>query len=697
MTISMPLDAPAGSPPPAPPGPAPTGPPPQIVSNRRRLDNRFPTLAFNIRTRGRPYFEVLLATDRTLFDPAAASRRTPSNFYAGRQDGGLLHATAEETAYVVPAAVLKRFAEAKPRPSEIFYTVAAYDTPEGAPMLAQPPSILATTAPSVLLGGDYQAKTMAAVLGVPAEKLNALTAAPRQTYEPVAHPFGAAEVDDDGIPVGEASSWSSEDDDEAAAAMAAEAWTSDPHAQPLDAGSYDDEPPPDIGMAAEDEDEAEAYAYDGHDDYDDEQATQMAADDWSEQPEAQAYDAPPDDYEESYEADDVDESYGEPEAYGADDDPYSEEAEADVAYDDGYGYDDEPAAEEAGWGEAAEASFPPGAAEPAQLADDEDRYEDELAYDSVYSNGNGASATLSAPHAPPAAKPLDIPAKVAIVTKIGKKFEARDGYAGVSADFEFSDPKFSQYQRWHVGLSYGFVQFTQDSGGLGQLLTMMRERDAAKFREIFGPDSDELVRVTNQPGPSGRTVAGGRSARVQPVGGVDIWQEPWVSRFRAAGAHPPFQAAQNELAVRMFVDPMLGFAAAFGMNTERALAMVCDRAIQQGVGGARKWIVGAIGPIKTDALRQQALGALGLPGIKEFQQANHLHVDGDFGPVTHAALTGALRRLGPASPIPVPTREQNMDAIVARAAAQKTFWAHRPKTIRTDADFADSEFTLVSP
>jgi hypothetical protein len=226
---------------------------------------------------------------------------------------------------------------------------------------------------------------------------------------------------------------------------------------------------------------------------------------------------------------------------------------------------------------------------------------------------------------------------------------------------------------------------------------MMRQRDAAKFRELFGPDSDELVRVTTQKGPSGRRVAGGRSVRVQPVAGADIWSEPWASRFRAAGAYPPFQAAQNELAVRMFVDPMLGFAACFGMVTERALAMVVDRAIQQGIAGARKWLVAAIGPIRSDALRQQALGALGLPGIREFQQASGLHADGAFGPLTHAALTGALRRLGPASPVPVPTRDQNMDAIVARAVSEGVFWAQRPKTLRTDPDFADAELAFASP
>ena len=809
MTITTSLDAPGhsaapGGPPTVPP--AATGPPPSIVANRRRLDNRFPVLAFAVSTHGRPHFEVLLTTDRTLFDPANASRRTPSNFYAGRQDGGLMRAAAEETAYVVPAAVLKRFVDAQPRPSEIFYTVAAYDDPNGAPVLAQPPQVLSTTAPSVLIGGDFRAQTLSNVLSVPADKLRPVTDEPPMTYDAGA-PLSASEQDDDGIPVGEATSWSSEQDEEEATELAAEAWGSDVDAMALDA----DEPvdPPVEGAApagavgygaprehkdagyealeGEDHHEngasparayedgydeetgyggAEAEAYDdeayGHegesyeppqaqtyeDGYDEETGYGQGAegeayddeayDDAAYGPEGESYEPPQaQTYEDGY----VEETgYGqgaEGQAYEHDGEPYAgamadldgvdypypeakeagedPEAEADEAqsldYDDGYPGD--PQIEESGWSEAEESAFPEGTSEPAALTDvDDERLDAELAaaggHDEPYedadvaagamSNGGGPAAGPPAAAAPVAgAQVLDIPAKIAIVTKLGRKFESRAGYAGINADTEYSNPRLPQYQRWHVGLSYGFVQFTQDSGMLGRLLHMMRERDAATFREVFGPDSDELVRVTTRRGPSSRSEPGGRSARVQPVGGADLWTEPWLSRFRAAGAHPPFQAAQNELAVRAFVDPMLGFAAGLGTNTERSLAMVVDRAIQMGVGGSRRWIVDAVAPIRTNAQRQQALGALGVSGVREFQQAAGLRADGDFGPTTHAAMVGALRRLGPASPVPIPTRDQLMDGIVDRAEAQQVFWRHRPRAIRTDPEFADVELTWTSP
>lgn len=682
---------PAGSPPGTPaPAVAPTGPPPTITSNRRRLDNRFPVLAFAVRTQGRPWFEVLLTTDRSLFDPAHAARRTPTNFYAGRQDGGLSRATADDTAYVVPAGVLRRFSSATPRPAEIFFTVAAYERPDGPPVLALPVAVLASTAPSVSLSRDFQAQTMAVVLGVPAEKLQPMdTAAPPAAG--IASPRDHQGADD---VVGVAQSWSSEEDDAIAMEQASAAWFEDPHALALDDATAFDTP------VSEPESGYDPVAYEG----------------------AFADQAGDDDAMHGLVGEQA--SNGEVVAHGYEDDAVDEHAEA-FDYDDGY---DTAASVDDGWSQAAESSWPAGAAEPEQLADaDDQRLDDELAMAAAdelepYDGGQGLDAGYD--DAPPYDEaqafdddagyddalayddddeagavatalevPLDIPGKIAIVTKIGRLFESSAAYTGINADTEFSNPRLSQYQRWHVGLSFGLIQFTQDSGGLGQLLRMMRERDPARFREIFGPDADALVEVTNRSGPSGREVPGGRSVRVQPVGGADLWQEPWISRFRAAGAHPPFQAAQNELAVRRHVDPMLAFAAGFGLNTERALAMVVDRGIQMGTGGARRWLTEAIGPIRTDAQRQQALGALGQPDLASFQRTAGVRRDGDFGPLTHAAMVGALRRLGPASPVPIPTRDQMLDAIVARADAAGVFWRRRPQTIRTSREFADVQLT----
>jgi hypothetical protein len=646
VSITYSLDA-AATPQPAaaPPPPAPTGPPPTIVANRRRLDDRFPVLGFNIRTQGRPYFEVLLATDRTLFDPANAAKRTPSNFYAGRQDGGLARAGVDDTAYIVPAAVLRRFADAKPRPDEIFFTVAAYDTPDGAPILALPPQALATSAPSVLLGRDFRAQTMAVVLGVPAEKLRPVG---QLDVPALAEP--EPELDDDGLPAGAAQAWSSDEDEAEADAQAAAAWMEDPQAMALDAEDEDD------AYAAEDEEPEIDYG--------------ASVDDVDVDVDEMAYD---DGYDDDYGA-----LEDEPPAAAAADDgeePEVEGQEGDWAYEDGY--------EEAGWAGAEESAFPEGAAEPATLSGEED-YDDDLGaepyeddepaaepaaepYESAYeedvydepyaasSNGSAAVAAPApavAPAAPAPAAPLGIPGTIALLAKLGRLFVAPEGYTAASLDGQ--------------GMRIGFVGFRGRL--IPRLLQLMRKRDAAAYRATLGTDAETLPAT-----------------------------EDSVTRLRAAGGYTLFQAAQNELAATAFVRPMLSLASGFGLDSERALAMAVDRALELGPREARAWIARAVSPVQADAQRQQALGALGMQGVPEFQRAAGVKRDGDFGPRTQAAMVAALRRLGPASPIPIPAREQMMDAIVARADAEAAPWRQRPRTIRTSQEFGDAPMVLTPP
>jgi hypothetical protein len=137
---------------------------------------------------------------------------------------------------------------------------------------------------------------------------------------------------------------------------------------------------------------------------------------------------------------------------------------------------------------------------------------------------------------------------------------------------------------------------------------------------------------------------------------------------------------------------MVRFAGDLGLDTDRALAMTYDRAVQMGVNGARHWIIAAVGPISTPALRQQALTAVGFEDLGGFQQAAGLDADNLWGPVTHAALVGACRALGSASPVPLPTLEQMLDAMVRRADADHAFWAGRVKRLRGDSGFTDQPY-----
>jgi hypothetical protein len=608
---------------------------PRIVANRRQLDNRFPVLAFTIQTGGRPFYEVLLATDPSLFDPANAEKRSAATFYTSRQDGGLSRAAGSEAVYIVPAAVLRAFAEAQPRPSAIHYTVATYGGAEGAdPVLAERPEVLAKSAPFVSLAGGFTGHTLAAVLGIRSEKLVRYRGA-AALEEPVAPEAPAlpitpeqdrgAEIPQDGFEV-----------------LNQQPETTQP-AQP---------PPPQVAVS---------------------------------EPPPPSAEIPPDQYLDGFEAaagvlPNVDQEVWHASSRA---EPAALEDEEDL---------DLHAAEEEGgdaWGTLA-----PGVAVESSESDEGWSLGDYRALDEPASGP--AVVEAPAPPTPPALAPLDIEDKRRIIERIAATESGAHRYGAINADGEFKGrfgPEHSAYQRYHIGLSYGIIQFTQDGSALGQLLTMMRERDPQAFAEIFGPHADELVAVTNAPGPPSREMPDGRSARVQPVGGSDIWEGDWPDRFRRAGDHIPFQAAQNELAAANYLEPMIQFAGWLGLSTDRALTMVVDRAVQMGVNGGRQWIINAVGPISTPALRQQALAALGHADLRAFQEATPgLVVDNLWGPMTHGALVAALRGLGSASPIPIPTLDQMLDAMVRHA--QGELWANRVERLRTATDFSDVAFQL---
>ena len=288
--------------------------------------------------------------------------------------------------------------------------------------------------------------------------------------------------------------------------------------------------------------------------------------------------------------------------------------------------------------------------------------------------------------------PLTDDAKRQIIEFIAR-FESGDArFAAMNLDGEYRGRFGAEnpyYQTAHVGLSYGIIQFTQDSGNLGRLLTLMHERDPERFQQVFGPQWNELLQVTNAPGPGSLDVQGGRSARVQPVGGSDLWEEPWVARFREAGNYAPFQAAQNQLAAEIFLDPVIPYSHWLGLNTERGIAVLYDRAVQMGVGGGMRFAVNAVGPIQTDAQRADALRALGHESLEDFQRSvSGVTVDGDWGKQSHAAMMAALRALGPASPIEIPDYEQSLDMLVQAAAGRS--WAHRVTSLRSDTNLSDN-------
>ena len=130
-----------------------------------------------------------------------------------------------------------------------------------------------------------------------------------------------------------------------------------------------------------------------------------------------------------------------------------------------------------------------------------------------------------------------------------------------------------------AGLSFGILQWAQKPGTLGGLLTAMYQVDPARFAATFGPSWAELLQGT---------LAGS----IGPVGGAVLWQEPWISRFKAAGRDPVFIDVQNRMAAEGdHFKGALRAAEALGFATERTMALLYDTSVQQGPGFAKKLAV----------------------------------------------------------------------------------------------------------
>lgn len=124
------------------------------------------------------------------------------------------------------------------------------------------------------------------------------------------------------------------------------------------------------------------------------------------------------------------------------------------------------------------------------------------------------------------------------------------------------------------GVSYGIIQWTQRGGGLFEVLSAMQAADPNAFARIFGPSWAKVLDVA-------------RRKSLEPVDGAALWNEPWLSRFREAGRHPPFQAAQRRTAIGSdYMKAALQIADLLGVYTERAMTVYYNRTVHQGPAGA---------------------------------------------------------------------------------------------------------------
>jgi hypothetical protein len=139
---------------------------------------------------------------------------------------------------------------------------------------------------------------------------------------------------------------------------------------------------------------------------------------------------------------------------------------------------------------------------------------------------------------------------------------------------------------FHIGLSWGAWQAAQEPGALGQLLTKMKARAPILFNTVFGDDCLDLIEVTTA--RNRRT--GKLSARTRKVGGAYLWDEPWLSRFKAAANEEVFREVQRVWVAGQYLDKSLSTAEEYNLDSLGALAVLFDIAVQFGVGGMKKYV-----------------------------------------------------------------------------------------------------------
>jgi len=163
--------------------------------------------------------------------------------------------------------------------------------------------------------------------------------------------------------------------------------------------------------------------------------------------------------------------------------------------------------------------------------------------------------------------------------------------------------KYNGSEPCHIGLSFGFIQFTQDGGNLGPLIKAMYEKNPAKFKSIFGSHWKELLDVTNRKGKKSTHPDSGShtgyakySPRVDTVGGTHIWKGEWIARFTAAGKDPEFQQVQRDMAIKLYFIPMLKKSAIpYNFKSQKSLAILFDRSVNAGPSGTAKMVKRELG------------------------------------------------------------------------------------------------------
>ena len=620
-----------------------------ITPCQRKISDRFPVASFVVNIPSNRLFEIVCTTDPQLLRPEYRGRRTTNNFFTSRSSG-LLRAPAGHATYLVPADQLKRFAGQ----SRVYYALASYDSPRGDDLKLSVAPGAPAAVPSIQLTGDFTGRSLDR-----------------------ARIRGGARDGKYGGPT-PVLTWGGDATAPAARDVAA---------------SYDDGFSPDLWTSAQPTTASPARG--GGDDADPEIVYDEAG-------LGEAYGRPvrtgssivtsaePAGFEDAAALRSAGATYGHVTPGGpaaAVELPGLEHVRdvAPTAYGRRGELAEPPGSEDARgggrYGAAAIAATEPAGAEDARKPSSPIALTPAPAVATSELPGRGVDTAWA--DTDDEADLIAQPGDTGEALTIRRKFEILLPVAG----YESGDKRYSAVlgNVDHHGLHWGLVLFTQRSGALGKVLNACERRDPSQFRQAFGAAHvDRLLQVTSASTPE---------ARLAAVGNARLWAPDWMETFRIAGTIPAFQAAQNEIAIEHYFDCNLGFANALGLMSDRALAMIFDRTVHMGVGGARPWILKAVSPITDDAKRASALSALGHGDLTSFQRASGLEPTGRFGTQTHAAMIAALRALGQRAPFPVPALAEMLDKLVTAATAYS--FAARVRGLRTATVYTDAVQRVV--
>ncbi|MGI9507415.1 MAG: hypothetical protein ACR2RE_30600, partial [Geminicoccaceae bacterium] len=495
---------------------------PVISPSRQIVRKADPSLSFQVSAPGMRSFDVIVATDPSLFDPANAHRRTARNFRSSRQDFQGEPIEIETGFYMLPRAFIRDLAMLEPRPARLYYLAVAYADAEGAAArYSVAPERMATAAPYVSLAAALATASLGKTLGIPVERLGAVSADGRvmRARSGTGPEFLPTEIG--GLPL----------------AGRAETSVRRPARRPQVRQPQNDQaqhrqPPNGAAVVTPRQPATPPAAATPNG------GTAAGPQNGIVQPAPSAYPAPPPaaqpdpaatngevkaavNGEENGQTPFVDEDY----AYGAagGEEPGGGFRDLDAGtpmpafdYDDGFG------AMPATFAATPETSQPePPAKErpeprPAQT-------EPIPPLDPAPDRPDSGGGEAPAPAGDDGWK-FELAQRLA-TAGIGGRFDALNLDGAFRGRFGQGDP---HYRRAHEGLRFGFYQASQDGGELGELLAAMRGAAPDAFAEIFGPAADLLIETLQAEGPSSLEMPEGRSARVQPVEGADLWEEPWV-------------------------------------------------------------------------------------------------------------------------------------------------------------------------